>query len=108
MTMFMLGFCFDSCVCRAQPRSIHCFEIDVEPADRQQQQLFMQIAGLDARRHHRAENHVAACSGETIELESLPHPNSGSTSPALPVSTSAHRLESGVRSGFTSTTYAPA
>src|SRR5438105_2627857 len=34
--------------------------------------------------------------------------SNGRISPALPVITSSHKSESGVRSGFTSTTYAPA
>src|ERR1041384_7507694 len=102
--MLMFGFCFDSRVRRAESRPTHGFEINMETADRQQRQLFAQVVSLDARGNHRTENHVAARSGETIEIKSLHHPNSGNTSPALPVSTSSHRLESGVRSGFTSTT----
>src|SRR6185503_13413139 len=107
VTMLVFVNCLNARVNRAQPGAIDSFKVDLETFDVQQRELFAQRSRIDTRRDHRAENHVAASTRETIEIESLHKPICGTISPALPVITSSQRPESGVRSGFTSQTYAP-
>ncbi len=71
VAMFVLVRGLDARVGRTQSRSINRFEVEVKTFDRQQRELFAQVARLDTRGNHRAENHVAARSGETIEIQSL-------------------------------------
>src|SRR5215207_2412194 len=91
-----------------QARSVDCFKVDAEPIDAKQRELFAEKVWIDSGGDHRAEYHVAACAGETVKVESLHLENNGNTSPALPVITSSQRSDNGVRSGFTSQTYASA
>jgi len=100
--------CLNTCVSRTKPRAINRLEVDTESADWQQRQLLPQELRINTGGHHGAEYHVAACTGKTVEVNSLHLPINGRTSPALPINTSSHKSESGVRSGFTSQTYAPA
>src|SRR6185503_9030497 len=93
---------------RAQTGAIDRFEFNIEAVDVQQRELVAQVIWIYTCGHHRAEYHVAARTGKTVEIKSLHFENSGNTSPALPVSTSSQRSDNGVRSGLTSTTYAPA
>src|SRR5215208_2420308 len=69
--MFLLGRCFNSCVSRAQTRSVDRFKVDTEPADRKQRQLFPKEVWINSRGHHRAEYHVAARPGKAVEVKSL-------------------------------------
>src|SRR5215204_4849137 len=108
MAVFVLMPHLDARVSRTQAGTIDCLKVDAEALDRKPRQLFAQEVWINARGHHRAENHVAARAGETVEVESLHFPINGNTSPALPINTSSHRSDNGVRSGFTSQTYAPA
>src|ERR1051325_6819292 len=108
MAMLVLGRCFDSRIRCTQAGSIYRLKVHSEAADRKQRELLPQEVWINSRRNHRAEYHVAACAGKTVEVKSLHGRNCGNTSPALPVITSSQRSESGVRSGFTSQTNAPA
>src|SRR6185295_2388891 len=99
---------FDARMCRTQSRAVDCFEVDAESTHSKQRKLFAQVVWINTRGDQRAEYHVAARSGETVEVKSLHCPSNGKTSPALPINTSSHKSDSGVRSGFTSQMYAPA
>src|SRR3954470_14383547 len=106
MPMFMFVPRLDARVRRTQSRPIDCFELDTETTDAKQRQLFAQEVRINTRGHCGAEYHVATRAGETVEVKSLHCPINGRTSPALPISTSSHKPDSGVRSGLTSQTYA--
>src|SRR5687768_15710812 len=97
---------FDTRVCSTQTRSVDCFEVNVEALDVKQRELLAQHVMINSSSDHRAEDHVAACTGKTVEVQSL-H-NRGNTSPAFPVTTSSHRSDRSVLSGLISQTNAPA
>src|SRR5678816_1840131 len=100
--------CIDVRVSRTQTRAVHCLEVDAEASDWKPRQLFAQEVWVNTRGHGCAKYHVAARTGETVEIKSSHLPINGKTSPALPINISSHRSESGVGSGLTSQTYAPA
>ena len=52
-------------------RTVNPREFNSESLDVKQIKLIGQSLTIDSRRHHGAENHVAAGARETIEIESL-------------------------------------
>src|SRR5215208_5351923 len=108
MPVFVFVRCLHARVRRTQTRSVNCFKVDAEAIDAKEGELFPQIVRFNSSCDHGAEYHVAACAGETVKVQSLHLENSGNTSPALPSITSSQISDNGVRSGFTSQTYAPA
>ena len=56
---------------RTDAGAIDSFEIDFPTADVEQLQPIDECARVNSGAHQRAENHVAARAGETVEVESL-------------------------------------
>src|SRR5438093_773813 len=103
--MFRCGL--DMRVSGADPAAVDSLKVDRITLNAQQRELLIESVWINSGGDHRPKDHVATGTRETVEVES-PHncPNNGNTSPALPVSISLQRFESGVLSGFTSQMYA--
>src|SRR5215213_5924390 len=64
---------------RTQTRAINCLEVDAEPGNRKQRELPAQEVWIHARSDHRAEYHVAARAGKTVEVKSLHFPTTATS-----------------------------
>src|SRR5205085_7627791 len=83
VAVFVLFRSLHSPVSRAQPVAVYSLEVDAEPLDVKQRQLSTQVIRIYTRADHGAEYHVAARTGETVEVKSLHLENKGNTSPDL-------------------------